>query len=223
MSRSNYHRRKLAVFFRVALAPLVAALVQGVAPCSVAAQTLELPRSRQGYYMGAGYNLGLTQLTEEDDNLGWWLTSSLSLRAGQMVTEHLGLGLGIHLGGAAEEPEVASLSGLDLEGQWELLENLALRGGVGFGIIALQNEDDPDEPLRGSFGGAYSVGLGYDWFPRRPSISGGWSISPVAMFRYLPGDPVAANVFTLGIELLYWTGLPNNELELPPGVGYEDD
>ncbi len=201
----------------VAATALVGASLTGEA----GAQTLDLPRSRQGYYVGGGLHFGASRFEEDGDKLGTWFTQTIRGRVGQMVTDDFGLGLSLGMGGAGKESEVASLFDLGAEGQWELATNLALHGGVGFGVITVSDEDKPNEDLRGSFGGAYSVGLSYDWFPFKPRLTGGWGFRPVATAQFLPNDPVSAMIFTLGVEVVYWKGLPKNELNLPPGEGYE--
>lgn len=184
------------------------------------AQTLELPRNRQGYYLGGGLNFGAARLVDDGDTLGAWFALASKLHAGQMLTEHLGLGLNLELGSATKGPRVASVVGLGTEAQWEVLPNLALKGGFGFGVIAISNPEDSNEEMRGSFGGRYTLAVSYDWFPGRAK-SGGFAIAPVAMVRFLPNAPVSGTVFTLGVEFNWWKGLPKNELELPAGEGYE--
>ncbi len=195
-------------------------LVLAVAP-AVAAQTLEQPRPRQGYYLGGGFHNALAHVTESGESLGVWPGSMLTLRTGEMLTNHLGLGLFLEYGGAGQDPDFATIGGLGLEGQWEVVNNLALHAGVGFGFVGLVDLEHQDELRRGSYGGSYSLGVGYDWFPRPRRLSGGWAIRPVATLRFLPDDPVSTVLFTLGGEVVRWRGLPRNELDLPPGEGYE--
>ena len=190
---------------------------------SAEAQTLELPRPRQGYYMGGGLSLAVSRVVDEDEMLGYWPGNVFTLRVGQMFTHEFGLGLGLNFGGTAKGARSATFGGLGLQGQWELVENLALRGGVGFGVVGLTNQDDPDEERRGSFGGDYSLGIAYDWFFSKSKWSGGWALTPVVELRYLPDDPVSTVLGLVGVEILYWTGLPKNELDLPAGEGYEKE
>ena len=187
------------------------------------AQTLELPRPRQGYYLGGGLHGAVTRVRDGDQSLGYWTGGAITLRAGQMFTDQFGLGLGIHFGSTAKERESATFGGLGLEGQWEILENLALRGGVGVGVVGLVDEADPDAERRGSFGGDYSLAVAYDLFVSRSKLSGGVAISPVVALRYLPDDPVATVLAACGVEVLWWVGLPSNELQLPPGEGYDEE
>ena len=120
-------------------------------------------------------------------------------------------------------PLIYHFGGLGLEGQWEFARNLALRGGVGFGVVGLLDEENPDEERRGSFGGDYSLALAYDLFVSESKPSGGVAITPVVTLRYLPDDRVDTVLALFGVEVLWWLGLPSNELELPPGEGYDLD
>jgi hypothetical protein len=185
------------------------------------AETLELPRSRQGYYLGGGLHFGASRFVEEGDSLGSWFTRTLRFDAGQMLTRQLGLGLNLELGSATRSGEMATLVGLGAEGQWEVLPNLAFHGGFGFSVISITNPDARDEQMRGSYGGQYALAVSYDWFPFRAKRSGGLALTPIAMVKFAPSDSVSATVFTLGLELTWWKGLPKNELQLPAGEGYE--
>jgi hypothetical protein len=202
---------------------LVSALGASTVVGSTSAQTLELPRPRQGYYMGGGLAFAVSRVTDEDEMLGYWPGSVITARAGQMFTDQFGLGLGLNFGGTGKGAQSASFGGLGLQGQWEWLENLTLRGGVGFAVVGLQDQDDPDEERRGSFGGDYSLGLAYDWFFSKDELSGGWTLTPVLEVRYLPDDPVSTVLGVIGLEILYFNGLPSNELELPAGEGYDEE
>jgi hypothetical protein len=185
------------------------------------AQTLERPRPRQGYFLGGGLFFAGTRITESGKNLGFWPGSMYTSHLGQMLTSHLGLGLGFQYGGTGHDPDFASFGGLSLEGQWEFVRNFAIQAGVGFGVVGLIDRDHPNDPLRGSYGGAYSLALSYDWFPFHGRPSGGWAFRPVATVSYLPDSPVSSLIFGLGVEVMYWHGLPSNQLDLPAGEGYE--
>jgi hypothetical protein len=190
-------------------------------PSAAAAQTLEEPRHRQGYYLGGGIHFAATRITESDESLGIWPGNMFTFRTGEMLTTHLGLGIAAEYGGTQKGPEVAAFGGLSLEGQWEFATNLALHGGVGFATLGLVDRDHPDDPLRGSYGGVYSLALSYDIFPRKKRKSGGFALQPILRLSYLPDDPVSTTRLSLGLEFLRWRGLPKNQLDLPPGEGYE--
>jgi len=213
-------RSPLVMPGRRSLAVALGLLALAAAPAA-GAQTLEKPRPRQGYYLGGGSHNALVHVTESGESLGVWPGGMFTLRTGEMLTSHLGLGLFMEYGSAGRRPDFATIGGLGLEGQWEVVKNLALHAGVGFGVVGLIDLDHLDEPRRGSYGGSYSLGVSYDWFPRPRRLSGGWALQPIATLRFLPDDPVSTVLFTLGGEVIRWRGLPRNELDLPPGEGYE--
>jgi hypothetical protein len=185
------------------------------------AQALEAPRPRQGYYLGGGLNLLGTDVIDHGDPQGLWYGSSLSARVGEMLTKDLGLGLYLDYGRTAKSPKSTELGGLALEGQWELIDNLALRAAAGFTVLGVYDSSDPDAELSGAYGGGYTAALSYDFFVWRAKVSGGLSLQPIFAVRYLPDDPVSLVTASLGLELVWWSGLPNNQLELPPGEGYD--
>lgn len=185
------------------------------------AQTLELPRPRQGYYLGGGVHFASSYVRDGNEGQGVWPGGMLTLRTGEMLTTHFGLGLRFEGGSTSQDPNSASFGGLSLEGQWECTRNLALTAGAGFAVLGLRDRAHPDDPRRGSYGGAYSLGVSYDWFPRPRRRSGGFALQPVAMLRYLPDDPVSSLIVTAGLEVVRWRGLAPNELRLPAGEGYE--
>ena len=214
MAKQRWSKPKLL------LAGLWLGAVSITLPRQANAQTLELPRPRQGYYVGGGLHAAMSRIKDDGESLGNWWGMEYTLRAGQMLTEQLGMGLFTDFGGTAKGAESASLGGLSLEGQWAFIDNLSLHGSVGFAVVGVYDDDDPAAKTRGSYGGSYSLSLSYDWFWSKSDLSGGWSLAPQATVRYLPDDPISSTLFTFGVELLYWNGLPSNELDLPAGEGY---
>jgi len=182
------------------------------------AQTLETPRARQGYYLALGPHFALNQNREKGHEWGVWAGYDVTLRAGQMLTRRLGIGVQIHYGSARGEGQRATLFGLNMEGQWELAPNFALRGGLGLDTVGLATVGATDEASRGTLGAGYFLGLSYDWFftHRR---SGGWALTPVVQARLVPGD-TRGLIGTIGVEITYWTGLPRHQLDLPPGEAF---
>jgi hypothetical protein len=185
------------------------------------AQTLEVPRPRQGYYLGGGLNLLASDVIDHGRGLGLWYGSSLSARVGQMLTKDLGLGLYLDYGGTAKSPRSTQVGGLALEGQWELIDNLALRAAAGFTVLGVYDSSDPDAETEGAYGGGYTAALSYDFFVWRSEVSGGLSLQPFFGVRYLPDDPISVVTASFGLELMWWSGLPNNQLEFAPGEGYD--
>ena len=212
------------------LAKLIIAVAVAVGAVSAArparadapqAIVLELPRHRQGYSLAIGNYALLTQTWDDGDSLGTWVGSGLSIRMGQMMTKRFGLGLEIDFGGSANGPEKASVFGLSMAAQWELLRNFAVHGGVGLGVLQLTDDRDPDAELRGAVGSGYFLGLSYDWFPFKRRLTGGFAVTPMVQARLIPGDEIKGMVFLFGVDLTWWTGLPNNQLDLPPAEAFK--
>jgi hypothetical protein len=196
-------------------------------PAAALAQDLEPPSPRQGYYLGGGlFSLTNTNI-EDGDNLGTWGGGGANLRLGQMVTRRLGLGLLIDQGISFNNKETAILAGLSVEAQWKIWRTLAVRGGTGIGFVILDDGEpdrtEEDAELRGGAGGYYLLGLSYDLFPYKRELSGGFSISPTVMARFLSGGGVdSVNVF-FGFDFLWWTGLAKDQLDLPPEKAFVPD
>jgi hypothetical protein len=203
---------------RLVTSMLVLLALTGVAR----AQDLEAPRPRQGYYAAGGLHASLQHNRDDDGSLGTFRGSALSLRLGQLLTPRFGLGFQLDLGGGSHGDDTASTIGLGLGGQVVLAPNLALHAVVGLGVVSITEKVGAEEELRGSYGSAYTVGLTYDWFPR-PCSSGGWAITPALQLRALPGDPIDSYTATIGVEITWWTGLPRNQLDLPPDRAFTRD
>jgi hypothetical protein len=180
---------------------------------------LESPRSRQGYYVAFGFHEALSYNIENGKTLDLMTGLTTTLRLGQMFMPRVGVGLNIDLGGASGDGQTASLAGLGLGGQLEVLTNLSLHASVGLGLVALSHPDDDDGELRGVVGAAYTLGLTYDWFPWKRQ-TGGWAVTPGVQLRAVPGDTDAYAAF-LGVELTYWSGLPRNQLDLGTNEAYQ--
>ena len=91
---------------------LLLSLVGGAARL-VHAQTVELPRARQGYWIGVGLVDLASDLVEQGTNRGFYNGSGFTLRIGELLTERLGLGLLIDLGSikkGSDFPHSSSLS-----------------------------------------------------------------------------------------------------------------
>lgn len=200
---------------------LVSALLSLLAARPARALDLEPPRARQGYYFSLGIYGAATEAREKGDSLGPWFGRGGSLRVGQLVTRRLGIGLSLESGSTSGSGQKASLTALGLEGSWAIWRNLALRGGVGIGFMRLQNPADPTESsTRGAGGSWYSLGVSYDWFPAHHRLTGGFSITPTVQARFVPGSDTDGFITFFGVELGYWTGLPRNQLELPPSEAW---
>ncbi len=202
--------------------PIIIALVlAGVAVSQTAdAQKLQKPRPRQGYYVTLGLMGAIEKNTEDGKDYGAWPGFANSLRLGQMITSRLGAGLLIDVGAAEGDDQASTIVGAGIEGQYEVIDNLAIRAAVGLGVVALDDLTQDDEDLRGVYGSAYTLGVSYDWFFTCRRFTGGWAITPVAEARVIPGDDISAFAAFFGVELSYWTGLPKNQLELSVDEAY---
>ncbi|HET6279547.1 MAG TPA: hypothetical protein VFH73_01220 [Polyangia bacterium] len=195
------------------------ARAQGSAPS--APSLLELPRRRQGYYLALGLaGLG-TQTWDHGKSLGVWPGSAFRFRMGQLLTRRFGLGLQIDSGSAAKGDDRATVVGVSLAAQWELFNNFALHAGTGLGVVSLSNVNEPNADLRGGYGAGYFLGATYDWFPSAGRRSGGWALCPFIQARFIPTENVKTLATTFGIEVTYWTGLPDNQLQLPESEAYK--
>jgi hypothetical protein len=206
----------------VRLVPLTLALAALAlfGPRAARGQDLEAPRGRQGYYVAVGAQGHLQASRESGRGLGPWTGAGGALRVGQLVNRRLGFGLELAFAGAKGDGHEATLGGLLMTGQLELLPQLALHAGAGIGFVELRRPDVPGDKARGGAGASFLVGLSYDWMVWRRRVSGGLSVTPRLDLRHLPGDGVATTAAFVGVDLVYWSGLPREQLELPPGEGF---
>ncbi len=202
-------------------ATVLAVSVSAAGPA--AAEDLEPPRHRQGYWVGLGLYGLANQNREDGEWLGVWPGTGNSLRFGELLTRRFGLGLNIDFGGSIGKDQTASLFGLGLEAQYEVAHNLALRAGFGLMAVGLleDKKKNPDATLRGSYGGAYSLAASYDWFPWKSRLTGGFALTPSVVAKIVPGDSVMAFIGLVGVELTWWTGRPRNQLDLPDAEAYK--
>jgi hypothetical protein len=190
---------------------------------SARAQTLEPPGPRQGYYLSLGFHNGVANIREDGDSLGAWFNRMTTIRMGQMLTRRLGLGLQIVTTYSQKGEQYGTQIGLGLEGQVALTGRLAVNGGLALGVLQLHDKRVMNEELRGAFGAEYSLGVSYDFFPYKRKLSGGLGLAPIVQMRFLPGDNGTSFSGFAGLHISWWTGLPRNQLDLPPGEGYERD
>lgn len=183
---------------------------------------MEAPGPRQGYYVGlGGGSVFNANFRTEDDNTGTLTGGASQLRLGQMVTPWLGFGLQIGGGAASADGLSTGFGGLMLDAQVVPFDHLALHVALGAGGLSLTDDSNDDGMLEGTGGGYYAVGLSYDWFPFYDGGSGGWSLTPHVQFQYMPGTIFDATIVQVGVEIVWWSGLPNNQLQYPDGEGFE--
>lgn len=181
---------------------------------------LEMPRARQGYWIGLGAFGIASNLIEEGHDRGIYSGYGFSLSIGQLITERLGLGLryedgGYMLGKLAKSNDKGGTGGLLLEGTATLWRNLSLHGGFGIGYVFVSDKTALDTSKRGGGGSYIGLGASYDFFPWRKRLTGGWAITPTLDFRIMPDGNIHAFTLFAGIQVVRWSGLPDNMLILP--------
>jgi hypothetical protein len=215
--RNRIHRSLLVVAL---LAPLVSTLL-AIASRPAQAQELEEPRRRQGYYLSFGLYGAATQAIEKGNSLGPWIGFGQALRAGQLITRRFSMGIAIESAATQGDGQKGTVASLALEAGFAVHGNLALRGGAGFGVLQLKNPNDPTESAsRGAAGSWFALGASYDLFVGQKRLTGGLAVTPVVEARYLPGSDTKGIVMFIGFDLSYWTGLPLNQLSLPPSEAW---
>ncbi|MDX2023556.1 MAG: hypothetical protein SF187_25185 [Deltaproteobacteria bacterium] len=180
---------------------------------------LEPPSPRQGYYASLGIEAGAGFLWDKGDSRDpTALTGVPILRLGQLLTQRFSMGLRLDFTGGKKGDETTALGGLLIETGFRVWNKLAVQGGFGAGYasVSQKNPPDPDDKLRGAYGALYMLGLSYDFFPYKKAFSGGFAITPTLGARFLPGSPIDAVSVLLGVDFVWWTGLPKNQLDLPP-------
>ncbi len=208
---------------RALAAAALVAIALGAAPRTARAQTVDLepPRRRQGYYLSFGLYGAATQAVERGDSLGPWFGYGMALRVGQLITRRFSLGIALERASTSGDGQSGGSTALALEGGFAVAGNLALRGGVGVGFLNLKNPNDPTESaLRGAGGSYFSLGVSYDQFVGQKRLTGGLALTPVIEARLIPGNDTTGVIMFAGVDLTYWTGLPLNQLDLPPGEAW---
>ena len=177
---------------------------------------LEEPRSRQGYWIGFGVSGVAAGLREEGKYSGVYGGYTGTLRIGQLITRRLGLGLLVeYVGGIAKGSDKGSIGGLTLEGSCLLWRDLSVHTGFGIGYVMLKDKMAQDTSLRGGGGSYLLLGASYDLFPFKKRLTGGWAFTPVVDFHLMPDGNIRFLALLAGVQVTYWSGLPNNMLRLP--------
>jgi hypothetical protein len=215
--RIRIHRSPVVV----ALLALCASTLLAIVSRPAQAQELEEPRRRQGYYLSFGLYGAATQAIEKGNSLGPWIGYGQALRVGQLITRRFSMGLAIESAATKGDGQKGTATALALEAGFAIHGNLALRGGAGVGFLQLKNPNDPTESTsRGAAGSWFALGASYDLFVGQKRLTGGLAVTPVVEARYLPGSDTKGIVMFIGFDLSYWTGLPLNQLSLPPSEAW---
>jgi hypothetical protein len=219
--KDRFANRRLAV--AAIRAALILSALLAVGPRAARAQALDLepPRHRQGYYLSFGIYGAATQAVEKGDSLGPWLGYGQALRAGQLITRRFSLGIALEGASTRGGGQTSASTALALEAGFVIAGNLALRGGAGVGFMQLKNPNDHTESaLRGAGGSYFALGASYDRFVGQKRLTGGLALTPVVQARYIPGSDTTGIIMFVGVDLSYWTGLPLNQLDLPPSEAW---
>ncbi|MBK8010387.1 MAG: hypothetical protein IPK13_03505 [Deltaproteobacteria bacterium] len=204
-----------------------AASMGGTRPAN--AQDVFEPAARQGYYLALGLRNGWGVVHDSDlglldlmPNLG------LTLRTGQVVNDHLGLGIFIESGGGAGRKWLGSYGTLAMEGQYIPIanENLALRGGIGLAFLGVARRDEAkkrDDDPTGDLGTLYKLGMSYDWFPAYDpgDGSGGFAVTVFAEGQFLSAGDLWSSTVFVGVEASYWFGFDRSRLTLSEDQAFE--
>lgn len=217
MRRSIFRRLRTIGFGFVVLALFGTGLRTARADeSSDARPTLEDPRSRQGYWIGVGVSDVTSQLNEEGRNRGIYPGYTGTFRVGQLLTRRLGLGLLVeYIGGIHKGSDKGSLGGLTLEGSCLVWRDLSVHTGFGIGYIMVSDSKALDTSLRGGGGSYLLLGASYDIFPFKKRLTGGWAFTPVVDFHVMPDGNIKFMALLAGVQVTWWSGLPDNMLHLP--------
>jgi hypothetical protein len=176
---------------------------------------LEEPGARQGYWLGFGLSRVESQLNEEGKNRGFYGGQAFTFRLGELVTRRLGIGMLFEYGNIQRGSDQGHIVGLTMEGSCTLWRNLSVHSGFGVGGVYVSDKKALDTSLRGGGGTYLLLGTSYDSFPWRSRLTGGWSITPSVDLRVLPDGNIHALAILAGAQIMWWSGLPHNMLELP--------
>ena len=105
--------------------------------------------------------------------------------------------------------------GLTMEGSCTLWRYLSIHSGFGVSAVYVSDKKALDTSLRGGGGTYLLLGTSYDFFPWRNRLTGGWSITPSVDLRVMPDGNIHALAILAGAQIMWWSGLPHNMLDLP--------
>ncbi len=179
---------------------------------------LEEPRSRQGYWIGFGPSGVAANLREHGKDRGIYSGWTGTFRIGGLVTKRMGLGLLVEYfpfgGGISKGSDAGTVGGLSLEGSAQLWRNLSAHTGFGIGYVLVKDPKAIDSGYRGGGGSYLLLGASYDFFLNK-QLTGGWAITPTVDFHVMPQGNITYVSMMFGVQLTWWSGLPDNMLRLP--------
>jgi len=173
---------------------------------------------RQGPYRGVGavaYGMKLWN-QGASDGISPGILAIADL--GQMLSPRWGLGVHFEAGSSfTGNSRTTEAMGIGL--QLNPLRNLSVHAVVGLGINTFSQSADRETPTRYGYGSLYELSASWDIFLTRRT-SGGFSLAPTVIVRYMPNDKVSSLQVCAGIQLVVWSGLKRAELILPEAESY---
>lgn len=209
---------------RVACLAGLASTVLALAPRAAVADdsderpVLEEPRSRQGYWIAVGASGIGAQVWEKSRDRGLYGGFTGTFRIGQLLTQRFGLGLLIEYTGGyttlGKGTDKGQLNGLSLEASYLVWRDLSVHAGFGLGVLLLKDSAALDPSYRAGGGAYFLAGVSYDIFPLKKRLTGGWAITPVIDLHGSPDGDLNFLALLGGIQITWWSGLPDNMLKL---------
>lgn len=179
---------------------------------------LEDPRSRQGYWIGFGVSGVGAQVWEKGHDRGVYGGYSGTFRVGQLLTQRFGLGLLIEYTGGfstiGKGTDKGQFDGLTLEASYLVWKDLSVHAGFGLGVLLLKDSASLNQDYRAGGGAYFLAGASYDLFPLKKKLTGGWAITPVIDLHGSPDGDLHFLALFGGIQITWWSGLPDNMLKL---------
>jgi hypothetical protein len=218
-------RRAMTLVSRNLCFGLLLALAAGLSPRIARAAdsderpVLEEPRSRQGYWIGFGASGMGVQVWDKGHDRGVYGGYTGTFRIGQLLTQRFGLGLLIEYTGGYETVRKGSdkgqLDGLCLEASYLVWRDLSIHAGFGLGVLLLKDYGALDPSYRAGGGSYLLLGASYDIFPLKKKLTGGWALTPVVDLHGSRDGDLRFLALLAGIQITWWSGLPDNMLRLP--------
>jgi len=181
---------------------------------------LEEPRSRQGYWIGVGVSGIGTQVWEKGHDRGLYGGFTGTFRIGELLTQRFGLGLLVEYTAGkttlGKGTDKGQLDGLTLEASYLVWRDLSVHGGLGVGVLLLKDDAALDPSYRVGGGAYFMVGASYDIFPLQKKVTtGGWALTPVVDLHGFGDGDLRFVALVAGVQITWWSGLPDNMLHLP--------
>jgi hypothetical protein len=137
-----------------------------------------------------------------------------------MLTDRWGLGFRGEGGGGGGNGKTWETFGFGLDAQFNPVSNLAVHLGLGVGVDSVTDSLDLENRTRAGYGSAYSLSASWDVFLTH-RLTGGWSLAPTVMFRYVPTVSQSGLWLCAGLQVGVWSGKPRNQLILPDSEAYQ--